>query len=341
MKAYVLNAPNDLQYREVGEPECRHGWAVVQVKAAGICSSDIPRIFIKGTYHFPTIPGHEFSGVVIKTADNADKYWLGKPVCVFPLIPCHRCEQCISGHYEMCVNYDYIGSRRDGGFAEQVAVPVWNLMELPAQVGFGPAAMIEPLAVALHAVKRGNIRKGDKVAVIGTGMIGFSVAQWALKLGAGQVYVIGRSREKQKIAERIPGVRYVLSENVHEEFDVVFESVGSNRAVEQAVDLLKPFGHLVLIGNPEGDMALRQDTYWRILRRQLHVTGSWNSSYQCGGNSDWSAVLDALSRKELLTEPLVSHRFPKEQLKQGLEMMKQHIEPYCKVLTIWSEERSE
>ena len=86
MKAYVLRAPNDLRYQEVDEPECQPGWVIVQVKVAGICSSDIPRIFVKGTYHFPTIPGHEFSGVVIKASEE-DRTWLGKRVCVFPLVP--------------------------------------------------------------------------------------------------------------------------------------------------------------------------------------------------------------------------------------------------------------
>ena len=127
MKAYNLHAKNDLRYEEVEYPECPSGWSIVKVRYAGICSSDIPRVFTKGTYHFPTIPGHEFSGVVDKVADKTDEHLVGKKVGIFPLIPCRKCEQCKTGHYEMCSNYDYVGSRRDGGFAEYVAVPVWNL----------------------------------------------------------------------------------------------------------------------------------------------------------------------------------------------------------------------
>lgn len=101
MKGYSLQAVNDLRYEELEYPECATGWCVVKVKAAGICSSDIPRVYTKGTYHFPTIPGHEFSGVVDKVADKENENLVGKKVGIFPLIPCRKCQQCKEGHYEM------------------------------------------------------------------------------------------------------------------------------------------------------------------------------------------------------------------------------------------------
>ncbi len=128
MKAYVLHGINDLRYDDVRIPDCPKGWAIIRVKAAGICSSDIPRIFTKGTYHFPTIPGHEFSGIVENVGDKKDKSLIGKHVGIFPLIPCGKCQQCHEKHYEMCAHYDYVGSRCDGGFAEYVSVPVWTVI---------------------------------------------------------------------------------------------------------------------------------------------------------------------------------------------------------------------
>ena len=106
MKAYVLEDINKLVYKDVDIPKCSRGWALVKVKASGICSSDIPRIYKKGTYHFPTIPGHEFSGIVESVGDEKDKKYIGKKVGVFPLIPCRKCIQCLNKHYEMCSNYD-------------------------------------------------------------------------------------------------------------------------------------------------------------------------------------------------------------------------------------------
>ena len=336
MKGYSLHAVNDLRYEELEYPECATGWCVVKVKAAGICSSDIPRVYTKGTYHFPTIPGHEFSGVVDKVADKENETLVGKKVGIFPLIPCRKCQQCKDGHYEMCSNYDYVGSRRDGGFAEYVAVPVWNLVELSDEISFEEAAMMEPLAVALHAIKIANVKNGDTVAIIGTGMIAFAAAQWAKKLGAAEVIVVGRSESKRKIAENIPGIGYATFENCKEEFDVVLEAVGSNSAIDTAINMVKAGGRLVLMGNPEGEIDLNQNTYWRILRKQLHIAGTWNSSYEKNHDCDWSEVKSALENHEIKASALISHFYHPDDLKVGMALMHDHKEPYCKVMTLWN-----
>ena len=336
MKGYSLHAVNNLCYEKLEYPKCESGWCVVKVKAAGICSSDIPRVYMKGTYHFPTVPGHEFSGVVDKVADKGNEYLVGKKVGIFPLIPCRKCEQCQNGHYEMCANYEYVGSRRDGGFAEYVAVPVWNLIELSDEISFEEAAMMEPLAVALHAMKKADIKNNDTVAIIGTGMIAFAAAQWARKLGATKVVVIGRSESKRKIANNIPEIEYITFKDCEKEFDVVLEAVGSNSAIDKAINTVKAGGRLVLMGNPEGEIDLKQNTYWRILRKQLHITGTWNSSYEKNRDCDWSEVKKALERHEIRASALISHFYNQDDLKLGMELMHKHMEPYCKVMTLWN-----
>lgn len=337
MKGYSLHAINDLNYEELEYPKCESGWCIVKVKAAGICSSDIPRVYTKGTYHFPTVPGHEFSGVVDKVADKENEYLIGKKVGVFPLIPCRKCKQCKSGHYEMCSNYDYVGSRRNGGFAEYVAVPAWNLVELSEKISFEEAAMMEPLAVALHAMKIANIKKSDTVAIIGTGMIAFAAAQWAKKLGAAEVTVIGRSESKRKIADNIPEIEYSTFDNIKKEYDIVLEAVGSNGAIDTAINTVETGGKLVLMGNPEGEINLSQNTYWRILRKQLHIAGTWNSSYEKDGNCDWSEVKSALENHEIKASALISHIYGQDDLKIGMDLMYKHREPYCKVMTLWNQ----
>ena len=142
MKAYVLNNINEYSIQNVNIPEIGDYDTLVKVKAAGICGSDIPRIYKSGTYHYPLIPGHEFSGIVEMAGKNASDM-LNKRVGVFPLIPCMKCAQCIDKKYEMCKNYNYLGSRTDGGYAEYVKVPLWNLIELPENVSFEQAAMLE------------------------------------------------------------------------------------------------------------------------------------------------------------------------------------------------------
>ena len=123
MKAYVLHGIGDLRYEDVGLPALAEGTVLVRVRAAGICGSDIPRVYRTGAYSHPLIPGHEFSGEVVRVGAGVDGAWVDKRVGVFPMIPCMGCPQCQKGQYEMCRNYNYLGSRTDGGFAEYVRVP--------------------------------------------------------------------------------------------------------------------------------------------------------------------------------------------------------------------------
>ena len=337
MKAYNLRAVNDLRYEDVPMPECPQGWAIVKVKAAGICSSDVPRVFTKGTYHFPTIPGHEFAGVVHSVADSENTQLVGKPVGVFPLIPCRNCESCKEKHYEMCSNYDYVGSRRDGAFAEFVAVPVWNIVVLPDTISFEVAAMMEPFAVALHAIKIGGVAEGMNVGIVGTGMIGIAAGQWAKMFGVDNVAVIGRSEDKRNMVENC-GLEYCVCNDPAgvSEYDFVLEAVGTPKAIELAISATKRGGSLVLMGNPSGDITISQAVYWKILRKQLHLSGTWNSSFDGINPSDWTEVVNALANKAITAESLITHRFSQENVKQGLELMREHKEPYCKVMTIWN-----
>lgn len=338
MKVYNLHAVNELRYEDIPIPQISPGWALVQVYTVGICSSDIPRIFSKGTYHFPTIPGHEFSGIVTAVGTSADNDWLQKRVSVFPLIPCQNCQPCSKKKYEMCEHYDYIGSRRDGAFAEYVAVPIWNLIELPPELSLKEAALLEPLAVSLHAAKKACIQKGDRVAIIGTGMIGFAAAQWCKMLGASQVVVYGRNDKKKALASTMSGVEYAILTDASAKYNVIIEAVGSNSAITSTVNLADSEGRIILMGNPEGDVTLDQNVYWKILRKQLSLTGTWNSAYDSGGRSDWTEVIDALKSKKIDVEPLITHIFPKEDCMKALELMKNHAEIYCKVVVNWNEE---
>lgn len=334
MKAYVLHQVGDLRYEDVPVPECLPGWALIKVKAAGICSSDIPRIFTKGTYHFPTIPGHEFSGIVVKVGDEKNSDLIGKHVGVFPLIPCRTCDQCHNKHYEMCRHYDYIGSRRDGAYAEYVAVPIWNLIPISKSILFEEAALLEPLSVALHAIKMGQINEDTCVAIIGTGMIGIAAGLWAKKMNAKRVVVIGRNESKRKLVEQA-GLLY--DTKLENEYDFVLEAVGSPDSITSSINLARAGGHLIFMGNPSGNIELKQDVYWKILRKQLHISGTWNSSYDGANMSDWTEAIKSLELGSINIKSLISHSYSQEDLKLGLELMSQHKESYCKIMTYWNE----
>ena len=165
MKAWVLHNIGDIRFDGVEEPTLREQEVLVKVRAAGICGSDIPRIYQTGAYSHPLIPGHEFSGEVVKVGALADTALQGQRVGIFPLIPCRTCPPCRKMQYEMCRSYSYLGSRQDGGFAEYTAVPQENLIPIPDSVTFEDAAMLEPMAVAVHAMRRIGVNADDHVAI--------------------------------------------------------------------------------------------------------------------------------------------------------------------------------
>ena len=345
MKAWVLHQAGDIRLEDVDNPVIADQEVLVQVKAAGICGSDIPRIYQTGAHVHPLIPGHEFSGVVIQTGAGVDKKWQGRRVGIFPLIPCKTCLPCSKKKYEMCRHYSYLGSRRDGGFAEYVAVPADNLIELPDEVAFEEAAMLEPMAVAVHAMRRVMPGAMDTVAVCGLGTIGLLLVMFLREAGVKHIFVIGNKEFQRQMALKsgIAGEFYCDSRNQNVKewllertggsgVDVFFECVGKNETMEQAIDLTAPAGRICLVGNPYSDMMLKKDVYWKILRNQLLVTGTWNSSFTYEADDDWHYVLERLRQKKIAPAQLISHRFSLEELEQGYHIMRDKTEDYVKIM---------
>lgn len=346
MKAWVLNKVGDIQLNEVKMPVPADDEVLIKVRAAGICGSDIPRIYETGAHKMPLIPGHEFSGEVDSSGKDVPKEWLGKRVAIFPKIPCGKCTMCQKGQPDLCTQYDYVGSRRDGAFAEYVTAPCRNLLELPDSVSFEEAAMLEPLAVAANAVRTGcaDKPKDSSIAVCGAGTIGLMVIMLLKEAGFNNIYVIGNKdfQKDKALSLGIPSESFIdirksdpvsrLKESA-EGIEIYFECVGSNDSISYGLNTLNPRGRLVLVGNPRSDMFFSRDTYWNILRRQLELKGIWNSTF--GGESDdWGYVLNRLSEGTFKPSELISHRLPMEELESGFMIMKNKTEDYIKVMLV-------
>lgn len=345
MKAWVLHGISDIQLEEVGKPRPAAGEVLVKVKSVGVCGSDIPRIYKTGTYHFPTIPGHEFSGIVTDVGIGAKPEWKKKRVGVFPLIPCRTCASCKKEQYEMCRNYGYLGSRQNGGFAEYVAVPEWNLIELPEGVSFGEAAMMEPMSVAVHAMRRAQPDRGSVCVICGLGTIGMFLLMFLKDAGIGNILVVGNKDFQRQTAIKF-GLEadsycdsrskdiseWVMEHTDHRGADLFFECVGKNETVSQAVDLTAPAGKVMLVGNPASDMVFQKAVYWKILRNQLTVLGTWNSSFTHGMEDDWNYVMERLKSHRVHPEEFMTHHFPLEELWKGLILMRDKTEEFGKVM---------
>lgn len=327
MKALVLEDVGRLICKEVADPVLRPGEVLLKIKACGICSSDIPRIFTTGTYHFPMIPGHEFAGEIIECAADVDRSLLGKRAAVFPLLPCRECPSCAEEEYARCSNYNYFGSRCDGAFAEYLAAPVWNLVLCSDDVPFAAAAMCEPASVAKHAVDAGKVGPGDTVAIIGTGTIGLLAALWAKAQGVEKVISIGIFDEYLDFAKTfgVDGTVNSAKADALQTYaaltggngaDVVMECVGSADAINNAILYAKKGGKVVLTGNPYGDISFPKDTYWKILRNELNIRGTWNSSYKSTVNN-WKETIEAIESGKLDPTWLITQKFSLEQYEKA------------------------
>ncbi len=362
MKAWVLESIGNFILRDVSIPEIPDGWVLVKVKATGICGSDIPRVYENGAHSMPLIIGHEFSGVVEGGAAPA-----GTRVGVFPLIPCRECVPCRKKLYEMCKSYDYVGSRRDGAFAEYVVVPKDNLINLPDGVSYEAAAMLEPMAVAVHAMRRNEICSDDRILVYGAGTIGILLSLFLLDAGYENVYVIGNKdfqRDKlieiglpidhyydsrkaatySKLPANIVEVKTSLTDWIMDiscgnGMDVLFECVGSNETASDVIDFAAAGAKVCMVGNPYSDMTFAKDVYWKILRHQIRLTGTWNSSFLGDGDDgakedDWHYVIGRLEGGFIKPEKLITHRFGIDNINLGFEIMHNKSEDYIKIMCI-------
>ena len=336
MKAWVLQSNGVIEYTDTEKPEINEGEVLVEVKAAGICGSDIPRIYKGGAYFYPLVPGHEFSGKVVET-NESDKELLNKRVGIFPLIPCRECEPCRKKQYEMCRHYSYLGSRRHGAFAEYVAVPKANLIELPDNVSYEDAAMLEPMAVAAHAIRRVQPSENDSVAICGMGTIGMFILMFLLEMGIHNIYAIGNKPFQKETVLKL-GLsedRFIYSSSDQKvSADVYFECVGKNETVCRVINETVPGGKIMLVGNPHSDMEFEKATYWKILRNQLTVLGTWNSSFTNNTDDDWHFVLNKLSEKKISPSCFISHKLSMPELEKGLLLMRDKTEDYIKVMMV-------
>lgn len=343
MKARVLTSVGNLELKQVEIPKLKKGEVLMRVRACGICGSDIPRIFVTGTYHFPTIPGHEFAGEVVEAFDEEGEKFVGKRCAVFPLIPCRECNSCQKGVYELCSHYNYLGSRTDGAFAEYVAVPVWNLVPIPDNLSFDRAAMCEPVSVSLHALNQAKVEIGDTVAVFGPGTIGLLIAQWAKVSGASKVILVGTNHTNVEylnslgFTDFINGKKDDAAEKLMEMtggvgVDLAVEAVGTLDALCGCLNGAAAGGKVLCVGNPHGDMNLPKDIYWKILRKQLKLVGTWNSSFDASDKNDWKIAVKAMADGSIGSDLLITHRFSLEDMDKGLDIMHNSTEMYKRII---------
>jgi L-iditol 2-dehydrogenase len=320
-RAAVLHAPFDVRIEERPMPELGHEDVLVEVRAVGVCGSDVHyyehgRV---GSYRVeaPLVLGHETSGVVVALGRNVDSLTLGQRVALEPGVPCGRCRECRTGRYNLCPLMRFFGTPPvDGAFMQYVAIHADFAHLLPDNLSDEAGALVEPLAVAVWACQKGGVGPGQDVLVTGAGPVGQLAAQAAIALGANAPTVTDVLEERLRgLASR--GVRVVdvsktSLRTIGSEFDVLLECSGSEDALVEGIDCLRAGGVCVCVGmGPKESMTI---PLARIQNRELLLTGT----FRYANTYPAAIALAASGRVDLAT--LVTSRHPLDETQMALRV---------------------
>lgn len=314
MKVLLLKEYKKLEMTEVAEPQLGPDDVLVQVKACGICGSDIHGFDgSTGRRIPPLVMGHEASGIVSKLGDNVTEFHPGDRVTFDSTVYCGKCYFCRRGEVNLCDNRQVLGVspseyRRHGAFAEYVSVPRHVIYPIPDALSFEHAAMIEPVSVAVHAVGLTPVSLGDTAVVVGSGMIGLLVIQALRLAGCSRVIAVDLDDHRLRLAKELGAELCLNARNVDIRgavldctsglgANVAVEVVGNTEALQTALACLRKGGVMTLIGNlsPKVELPLQA-----VVTRQISVLGS------CASCGEYPVCIDLLARKAIRVDPLIT-----------------------------------
>jgi L-iditol 2-dehydrogenase len=289
-------------------PEIADDEVLVRVRACGICGSDVHGMDgSTGRRIPPIVMGHEAAGDVAAVGSRVEGWAVGDRVTFDSTIYCGHCPYCLRGEVNLCDHRQVLGVscaeyRRQGAFAEYVAVPARILYRLPDGMPYAHAAMVEPVSVAVHGVDRARVKSGDRVAVIGAGMIGLLVVQ-VLKATGAWVTAIDVDPAKRETARTL-GADEVGTDCAGMELDAAVEAVGITPTVDMAIRSVRKGGHVSLVGNlaPQVEIPLQV-----VVTRELSVNGS------CASQNDYERALTHLNDGTVRVDATISAQVPLEE----------------------------
>jgi len=339
MKALLLREYKNLELLDLPQPAPAAGEILVQVAACGICGSDVHGYDgSSGRRIPPIVMGHEAAGLVAATGPGVTRFKTGDRVTFDSTVYCGECPYCLRGEMNLCDRRQVIGVscgeyRRAGAFAEYVTVPERICYALPDSMSFAEAAMLEPVSVALHAVKVSQIRGGETALVIGAGMIGLLTLQAARAAGSSRVLIADVDLTRLRLAESLGATETMLlsgddlaREVVHRTgsgVDVALEAVGRNQTIQAAIHSVRKGGTVTLIGNIEPQITIPLQV---VVSRQLRLQGTAAS---CG---EYPQAIDLISRGEIQVRPLITAVAPLEDGARWFERLYAHEPNLMKIV---------
>lgn len=336
MKAVAIKDVKQFEIKEIPEPKADGKKVIIEVSKTGICGSDI-HYWVNGEPK-GLVMGHEFSGVVLDPGDRLDLI-KGDRVTALPISPCGKCEACRNGDVQFCPETwnQAVGLSVDnpGGLTSKIAVRSDMVIKVPDNIKDEEVAMVEPLAVGLHAAHLGRIAVGDDVLVIGAGIIGLASAEFAKKEGASYVAITetNKARGQKAVDLGVADEYYDASDSdlvsklmakTNGGFDVVIECVGNGAAVNSALSLVKPGGIVVLVGVATD--AVPTYTVMAVMK-ELVVQGAIAYTY-----NEFKSCIDLIARKQVDVLKFVDDIVPLERVQEAYERLTSGTDAAVKIL---------
>lgn len=324
MRAAVFNGDPGVKVVNVPIPKISSGEALVKVKYAGVCGSDIficsgknPRI------KPPLIPGHEVVGEVVKIKDESHKFNIHDRVVIFPPLSCGSCSFCQKGLNYLCKSLRILGCQTNGGFAEYMKAPIGNLIKIPDSLSFEEAVLIEPLAVTVHAVRLARIEVGDHAAIIGAGPIGLLTAQVLVLSGCSKVIISDLVESRLRIAKKMDfKTVHVEGNDSIDQFlqispsgvDLVFECVGHPSTINQIMGIGKAKAQIVIVGMFKELVPI---DFFKLSKKEQPIVASFLYTI-----NDFARALELLVLKKIKVKSVVSHVIPLERAHEVFHLVK-------------------
>ena len=341
MKAAFLTGIRQLEIRETSAPKISdpHG-VLLRVGVVGVCGSDV-HYYTTGrigslVVKYPEWTGHECAGMVEGVGDEVKKLAVGQRVAVDPLIPCGYCDQCLSGREHTCRNQNFLAcpGQGPGALAEYLVMPERSCYAIPDGMTLVQAATIEPLSIGIYAQRLARMQAGAKIAVLGSGPIGLCVLLASRAACDCAVYATDLLGERLEMARRCGAAwtgnpkQIDVVRAIHElqppGVDFVFECAGQQETLDQAIELLKPGGSVLMIGIPEVD---RVSFSIHTLRRKEIQLQSVRRQNQC-----MAPAIELVSKGAINLDQIVTHHFPLAETKQAFDLVADYRDGVVKAI---------
>ncbi|RSK53257.1 zinc-dependent alcohol dehydrogenase [Bacillus canaveralius] len=331
----IMVVPGKIEFNDVPVPEVMPGQIKIKMKRIGVCGSDIHVNHGKHPYtSYPVVQGHEVSAEVVEVGSEVTNIKVGDKVTIQPQVVCGECYPCTHGLYNDCEELKVMGFQTTGMASEYFVVDASKALALPPEMNYEHGAMIEPLAVAVHAVRRAGDVTGKKILVLGGGPIGNLVAQTAKAMGAEAVLVSELSKYRLEVAEKC-GIKTIdaknedVSEGILKNFgsdraDVIFECIGINVTINQAIDYARKGSTIVVVG-VFGDLAKVNMGY--VQDHELSLLGS--AMYR---EEDYIKAIELVNKGLIEFDALITHRVKFEEYAKAYELIDEQKDYAMKVM---------